>query len=52
MVPPSVSLRVLALVTSILSPCLVAAQTNYTQLDMMRAQLALYGDRPSDCPPW
>ncbi|KAI2604129.1 uncharacterized protein GGS25DRAFT_449216 [Hypoxylon fragiforme] len=31
--------------------CLVTAQQNYTQVDMMRAQLALMGDRPSDCPP-
>ncbi|KAL7620149.1 FAD-dependent urate hydroxylase [Parahypoxylon ruwenzoriense] len=30
---------------------LVAGQRNYTQVDMMRAQLALLDDRPSDCPP-
>ncbi|KAI1329767.1 hypothetical protein F5Y16DRAFT_81260 [Xylariaceae sp. FL0255] len=29
----------------------VAAQKNYTQVDMLRAQLALLDDRPSDCPP-
>ncbi|KAI1432745.1 hypothetical protein GGR50DRAFT_560707 [Xylaria sp. CBS 124048] len=29
----------------------VAAQYNYTQTDMLRAQLALMGDRPGDCPP-
>ncbi|RYO91556.1 hypothetical protein DL763_004937 [Monosporascus cannonballus] len=27
------------------------AQKNYTQADMMRAQLALLDDRPPDCPP-
>ncbi|KAI5857370.1 hypothetical protein GGS23DRAFT_345946 [Durotheca rogersii] len=31
--------------------CLVAGQKNYTQFDMMRAQLALLDDRPNDCPP-
>ncbi|KAI2622383.1 hypothetical protein GGR54DRAFT_61305 [Hypoxylon sp. NC1633] len=31
--------------------CLVVAQRNYTQVDMMRAQLALLDDRPTDCPP-
>ncbi|KAI8629764.1 hypothetical protein F5Y19DRAFT_75536 [Xylariaceae sp. FL1651] len=31
--------------------CAVAAQKNYTQVDMLRAQLALLDDRPSDCPP-
>ncbi|KAI6081498.1 hypothetical protein F4821DRAFT_249212 [Hypoxylon rubiginosum] len=31
--------------------CLVLGQRNYTQVDMMRAQLALLDDRPSDCPP-
>ncbi|KAJ2984075.1 hypothetical protein NUW58_g6140 [Xylaria curta] len=31
--------------------CVVAAQKNYTQFDMMRAQLALLDDRPGDCPP-
>ncbi|KAI0380351.1 hypothetical protein F5Y04DRAFT_103952 [Hypomontagnella monticulosa] len=30
---------------------LVVGQKNYTQIDMMRAQLSLLGDRPSDCPP-
>jgi hypothetical protein len=25
---------------------------NYTQVDMMRAQLALMDDRPDNCPPW
>ncbi|KAI1105739.1 hypothetical protein F4804DRAFT_303400 [Jackrogersella minutella] len=30
---------------------LVVGQKNFTQLDMMRAQLALLDDRPSDCPP-
>ncbi|KAI0473454.1 hypothetical protein GGR56DRAFT_647473 [Xylariaceae sp. FL0804] len=30
---------------------LAAAQQNYTQVDMLRAQLALFDDRPSDCPP-
>ncbi|KAI1077685.1 hypothetical protein F5B20DRAFT_258887 [Whalleya microplaca] len=46
---PSIS-RFLAL-GALLIPCLVAAQNNYTQVDMLRAQLALFGDRPSDCPP-
>ncbi|KAI0179033.1 hypothetical protein GGR52DRAFT_534567 [Hypoxylon sp. FL1284] len=31
--------------------CLVLGQNNYTQVDMLRAQLALLDDRPSDCPP-
>ncbi|KAI1207007.1 uncharacterized protein F4807DRAFT_436661 [Annulohypoxylon truncatum] len=31
--------------------CLVVGQKNYTQIDMMRAQLALLDGRPSDCPP-
>ncbi|KAI1372330.1 hypothetical protein F4677DRAFT_265292 [Hypoxylon crocopeplum] len=30
---------------------LVSSWGNYTQVDMMRAQLALLDDRPSDCPP-
>ncbi|KAI1821118.1 hypothetical protein F4861DRAFT_533181 [Xylaria intraflava] len=29
----------------------VAAQNNYTEVDFLRAQLALLGDRPGDCPP-
>ncbi|EKD12648.1 uncharacterized protein L3040_005232 [Drepanopeziza brunnea f. sp. 'multigermtubi'] len=29
----------------------VAAAGNYSSIDMMRAQLALMGDRPADCPP-
>ncbi|KAI0015412.1 hypothetical protein F4780DRAFT_784184 [Xylariomycetidae sp. FL0641] len=44
------SLRVLALGVLSLSS-LAAAQKNYTQVDMLRAQLALLDDRPSDCPP-
>ncbi|KAI1647050.1 uncharacterized protein F4817DRAFT_115222 [Daldinia loculata] len=48
MSPPS--LRLAALGALSLS-CLVAGQKNYTQLDSMRAQLALFGDRPADCPP-
>ncbi|ORY70277.1 uncharacterized protein BCR38DRAFT_471606 [Pseudomassariella vexata] len=44
-------LRVLALGALSLSPRLVTAQRNYTQVDMLRAQLALLNDRPSDCPP-
>lgn len=43
-------LRALALGALSLSPCLVSAQ-NYTEVDMLRAQLALMGDRPPDCPP-
>jgi ATP-binding cassette subfamily G (WHITE) protein 2 len=26
--------------------------SNYSSIDMMRAQLALMDDRPEDCPPW
>jgi hypothetical protein len=26
--------------------------SNYSSIDMMRAQLALMDDRPADCPPW
>ncbi|KAI0203445.1 hypothetical protein F4808DRAFT_449065 [Astrocystis sublimbata] len=44
------SFRLIALGAAFLSS-LVAAQTNYTQADMIRAQLALLGDRPGDCPP-
>ncbi|CAJ2499778.1 Uu.00g026310.m01.CDS01 [Anthostomella pinea] len=48
----SSSLRRLALGLGFLSAsCLAAAQKNYTQVDMLRAQLALLGDRPGDCPP-
>ncbi|KAI1165791.1 hypothetical protein F5B18DRAFT_148296 [Nemania serpens] len=48
MSPPSI--RLIAVGVASLS-CLVAAQRNYTQVDMMRAQLALLDDRPADCPP-
>ncbi|KAI1179051.1 hypothetical protein F4777DRAFT_535406 [Nemania sp. FL0916] len=48
MSPPSI--RLIALGAVSLS-CVVAAQRNYTQVDMMRAQLALLDDRPTDCPP-
>lgn len=44
------SLALGALGASVLSG-LASAQKNYTQIDMMRAQLALMDDRP-DCPPW
>ncbi|KAI4860156.1 hypothetical protein F4820DRAFT_120956 [Hypoxylon rubiginosum] len=44
------SLRRVALGALSLS-CLVLGQKNYTQVDMMRAQLALLDDRPNDCPP-
>ncbi|KAI1338403.1 hypothetical protein F5Y15DRAFT_128100 [Xylariaceae sp. FL0016] len=46
----SLSLPSLALATLSLS-CLAMAQRNYTQVDMLRAQLALLDDRPGDCPP-
>jgi hypothetical protein len=29
-----------------------SAYKNYSSIDMMRAQLSLMDDRPSDCPPW
>ncbi|KAI0905656.1 hypothetical protein F4824DRAFT_399407 [Ustulina deusta] len=48
MSPPSIRLVALAAISL---SCVVAAQTNYTQVDMMRAQLALMDDRPGDCPP-
>ncbi|KAK9416327.1 hypothetical protein SUNI508_01744 [Seiridium unicorne] len=44
-------LRVLALGALSLSSCLVSAQKNYTQEDMLRAQLTLLTGRPDDCPP-
>ncbi|KAK3309914.1 uncharacterized protein B0T15DRAFT_17866 [Chaetomium strumarium] len=31
--------------------CVASALTNYSSIDMMRAQLALMEDRPKDCPP-
>ncbi|KAI1502531.1 hypothetical protein F5X99DRAFT_157626 [Biscogniauxia marginata] len=46
----STTFRRLALGALSLS-CIAAAQKNYTQVDMLRAQLALLDDRPSDCPP-
>lgn len=49
MSPPSIRLVALGVVSL---SCVVAAQKNYTQVDMMRAQLALLDDRPGDCPPW
>jgi hypothetical protein len=48
------SFRTLALaalsLTSQLRPA--SAQKNYTQEDMLRAQLALMTSRADDCPPW
>lgn len=37
-----------------LVPSLAMAQENstYSEADMLRAQLALMGDRPDNCPPW
>jgi len=55
MSPPGILKTALALgflLSSAIAPSLVMAQTNYTQVDMMRAQLALMGDRSGDCPPW
>ncbi|KAI0546473.1 hypothetical protein F4679DRAFT_410622 [Xylaria curta] len=49
MSPPSI--RLLAVGAAASLSCLVAGQRNYTQVDMMRAQLALLDDRPGDCPP-
>jgi hypothetical protein len=37
---------------SLSSTALVSAQKNYTQEDMLRAQLMLLTGRPDDCPPW
>ncbi|KAK8072722.1 ABC-2 type transporter [Apiospora saccharicola] len=54
MSPPGILKTALALgflLSSAIAPSLVMAQTNYTQVDMMRAQLALMGDRSGDCPP-
>ncbi|KAI0410028.1 hypothetical protein F4802DRAFT_11111 [Xylaria palmicola] len=48
MLSPSIRLAAIGAVSL---SCVVAAQTNYTQVDMMRAQLALLDDRPGDCPP-
>ncbi|KAG7292889.1 hypothetical protein NEMBOFW57_002934 [Staphylotrichum longicolle] len=42
--------RALALVALSLS-CVTSAYTNYSSVDMIRAQLALMEDRPKDCPP-
>ncbi|KAI0976907.1 hypothetical protein F4678DRAFT_128699 [Xylaria arbuscula] len=44
------NIRLAALAALSLSS-VVAAQKNYTQVDMMRAQLALMDDRPDNCPP-
>lgn len=55
MMASSTRFRDIALGALSLSSCFVStviAQKNYTQFDMMRAQLALLDDRPSDCPPW
>ncbi|KAK8132346.1 ABC-2 type transporter [Apiospora kogelbergensis] len=54
MSPPGILKTALALgflLSSAIAPSLVMAQTNYTQVDMMRAQLALMGERSGDCPP-
>lgn len=50
----SPSLRSLALAALSLASQLrqVSAQKNYTQEDMLRAQLALMTGRADDCPPW
>ncbi|KAL2271321.1 hypothetical protein VTJ83DRAFT_692 [Remersonia thermophila] len=42
--------RALALAALSLSS-LASAYSNYTSIDMMRAQMALMADRPKDCPP-
>lgn len=42
----------LALGALSLSSSFVSAQKNYTQEDMLRAQLMLLTGRPDDCPPW
>ncbi|TGJ79112.1 hypothetical protein E0Z10_g9653 [Xylaria hypoxylon] len=44
MLPPNMRLAAFAAVSL---SCVVAAQKNYTQMDMMKAQLALMGDRPA-----
>ncbi|KAI1349292.1 hypothetical protein F5Y01DRAFT_289623 [Xylaria sp. FL0043] len=48
MSPPSIRLVAVAAISL---SCMTAAQMSYTQADMLRAQLALMGDRPADCPP-
>ncbi|KAI2638631.1 hypothetical protein GGS21DRAFT_449636 [Xylaria nigripes] len=47
MLPPII--RRVALAASL--SCIVAANKNYTQIDMLRAQMALLDDRPGECPP-
>ncbi|KAK4193266.1 putative ATP-dependent permease precursor [Podospora australis] len=42
--------RALAVALS-LSSCVVSAYSNYTSMDMIRAQAALMEGRPKDCPP-
>lgn len=48
------SLRSLAIAAMALLPALAAAQANtsYTDIDMLRAQMELLDNRPKDCPPW
>jgi hypothetical protein len=48
------SLRALLAGVLIAAPSVVAAYANstFSNVDMLRAQLALMDNRPKDCPPW
>lgn len=48
--PRSLLLRALVALPSL--PAMASALSNYTQADMMQAQLALLDGRSPDCPPW
>ena len=54
LLPAIMALRIqrsLALAAFSLS-CFASAYSNFSSVDMMRAQIALMDDRPKDCPPW
>lgn len=48
------SLRALLAGALVAAPSMVAAYANstFSHVDMLRAQLALMDNRPKDCPPW
>lgn len=50
--PSPRSLLLGALVAFPSLPAMASAWANYTQADMMQAQLALLDGRAADCPPW
>lgn len=50
--PSPRSLLLGALVALPSLPAMASAQANYSQADMLRAQLALFDGRSPDCPPW